>query len=112
MCLCPVLYRGSSLQDKDGISAAVAFTQMAARLAAEGTTVSQHLAALQQRYGTFVGRQSYFVAERPAQSAAVFDGIRSGGNYPKVSPAHSHSAPWGVGSPIICNICEVLIYYI
>eukprot|EP00873_Tetraselmis_striata_P004074 jgi/Tetstr1/424338/TSEL_014903.t2 len=74
---------GTFEKDKDGISAAVAFTQMAARLAAEGTTVSQHLAALQQRYGTFVGRQSYFVAERPAQSAAVFDGIRSGGNYPE-----------------------------
>jgi phosphomannomutase len=73
------------LQDKDGISAAVAFTQLAAHLASKGSSVSAHLASLQQRYGVFVGRQSYFTAQQPSQSAAVFEAMRAGGNYPKVT---------------------------
>ena len=73
------------LQDKDGISGAVAFAQMAADLASRGLTVADRVRQLQEKYGAYVGRQSYFIAERPEQSQKVFDMMRSGGTYPEVT---------------------------
>jgi len=74
---------GTFEKDKDGISGAAAFAQMAADLRSRGLTVAQRLKQLQERYGTFVGRQSYFVAAEPSQSKKVFDMMRKGGSYPK-----------------------------
>jgi hypothetical protein len=55
---------------------------MAAALAAQGTTVAQHLQALYQRYGHFVYRSGYFIADKPQYAQAVFDRLRHAGQYP------------------------------
>jgi hypothetical protein len=58
---------------------------MAADLASRGLAVADRLRELQQKYGTFVGRQSYFIARSPEQSKSVFDRLRNGGVYPEVT---------------------------
>eukprot|EP00191_Tetraselmis_sp_GSL018_P023856 CAMPEP_0177626712 /NCGR_PEP_ID=MMETSP0419_2-20121207/30803_1 /TAXON_ID=582737 /ORGANISM="Tetraselmis sp., Strain GSL018" /LENGTH=643 /DNA_ID=CAMNT_0019127791 /DNA_START=33 /DNA_END=1965 /DNA_ORIENTATION=+ len=73
---------GALEKDKDGVSAAAAFAQMAADLAARGLTVGGRLRELQRRYGCYVGRQGYFLASDPASSRRVFEHIREGG-YPE-----------------------------
>lgn len=47
----------SVIPDKDGISAALIFADLAARLANEGKTVADHLATLGERYGHFATGQ-------------------------------------------------------
>eukprot|EP00955_Chlamydomonas_euryale_P091341 364615-Chlamydomonas_euryale.AAC.18 len=42
------------------------------------------LERLQQRYGYYVTRASYFVADQPSKSRAVFDRLTAGGQYPQV----------------------------
>ncbi|MRX42933.1 phospho-sugar mutase [Agromyces kandeliae] len=46
-----------TVRDKDGISAAVAFLSLAARLAAEGRTIADHLDAFALRFGRFDSSQ-------------------------------------------------------
>ncbi|GBF95500.1 phosphoglucomutase [Raphidocelis subcapitata] len=70
-------------KDKDGVSAAAAFAEMAAALARRGTTVRRHLAALHARYGPRAYLSGYFVADPPAKAAGVFEDLRRGGAYPK-----------------------------
>ena len=53
------------------------FAELAAELAARGSTLAAHWAALQARYGTFVFRSSYFLAQPPSRSAAVFERLRA-----------------------------------
>jgi len=72
---------GGMYRDKDGVSAAAVFAEMAAELYAQGTSVSEHLQELYRRYGFFVYRAAYFIADKPAKSAAVFERIRAA--YPK-----------------------------
>jgi phosphomannomutase len=48
---------GELVRDKDGVSAAVVFAELAAVLRASGTTVLAHLEALYRRYGLFVSSQ-------------------------------------------------------
>lgn len=64
------------LQDKDGVSAAAVFAEMAAALYARGTTVCQHLQHLYDTYGYYEYRSSYFVADPPSKAAAVFEALR------------------------------------
>lgn len=48
---------GELVRDKDGVSAAVVFAELAAVLKARGTTVLEHLEGLYRRYGLFVSSQ-------------------------------------------------------
>ncbi|NIJ04203.1 phospho-sugar mutase [Frigoribacterium faeni] len=45
------------IRDKDGISAAVDFLALAAELAAEGSTVAEHLTAFDERFGAYASSQ-------------------------------------------------------
>jgi phosphomannomutase len=47
----------NQIPDKDGISAALVFADLAARLANEGKTIESHLAELGERYGHFATGQ-------------------------------------------------------
>ncbi|KAF8059165.1 PGM2 [Scenedesmus sp. PABB004] len=69
--------------DKDGVSAAAVFAEMAASHYRRGTTVAGHLAALYDRYGVHVSRASYYVADPPSKSQPVFDRLRRDGRYPE-----------------------------
>jgi phosphomannomutase len=53
---------GTVVRDKDGISAAVAFADLVASLAAEGATVIDRLSALSRRHGLWVSHQKSIVA--------------------------------------------------
>ncbi|MBS2020128.1 MAG: phospho-sugar mutase, partial [Deltaproteobacteria bacterium] len=48
---------GELVRDKDGVSAAVIFAELAAVLAAQGTNVLAHLESLYRRYGLFTSSQ-------------------------------------------------------
>eukprot|EP00878_Enallax_costatus_P023401 GHUV01024890.1.p1 GENE.GHUV01024890.1~~GHUV01024890.1.p1 ORF type:complete len:335 (+),score=38.25 GHUV01024890.1:362-1366(+) len=69
--------------DKDGVTAAAVFAEMAAAHYRRGTTVAQHLRELYHRYGQFVFRASYYIADPPSRSQPVFDRLRKDGKYPQ-----------------------------
>ncbi|PNH00635.1 putative phosphoglucomutase-2, partial [Tetrabaena socialis] len=73
----PKEYNG--YKDKDGISAAAAFTELAAHTYGSGGTLDGLLRQLYDRYGFFDYRAGYFVADRPEKSRAVFAELRGGG---------------------------------
>ena len=56
---------GSVVRDKDGIGAAVAFVDLARRLAADGSTIADRLAALRARDGAWVAAQVSAVRDGP-----------------------------------------------
>ncbi|KAL4452333.1 hypothetical protein ABPG75_007995 [Micractinium tetrahymenae] len=68
---------GQLEHDKDGISAAVVFAELAADVYARGGTLVAHWQRLRQRYGAFEYRSSYFVANPPSKSVAVFERLRA-----------------------------------
>lgn len=70
-------------KDKDGVSAAAAFSEMAAHHARNGRTVRQHLQDLHARYGPRSYLSGYFVADPPSKAAGVFEELRKGGKYPQ-----------------------------
>lgn len=68
---------GQLEHDKDGISAAAVFAELAADVYARGDTLAAHWQRLRQRYGAFEFRSGYFVASPPSRSAAVFERLRA-----------------------------------
>ena len=69
------------VRDKDGVSAAAVFAEMANALAAEGLTAAQQLERLYQRYGRFASLNGYIVVDRPAKTEAIFARLRAEGKY-------------------------------
>eukprot|EP00879_Flechtneria_rotunda_P023093 GHRR01024412.1.p1 GENE.GHRR01024412.1~~GHRR01024412.1.p1 ORF type:complete len:232 (+),score=67.06 GHRR01024412.1:534-1229(+) len=69
--------------DKDGVSAAAVFAEMAASHYSRGVTVAEHLQELYRRYGLHVFRASYYIADPPTKSQPVFDRLRKDGQYPQ-----------------------------
>lgn len=67
-------------KDKDGVAAAAVFGELAAEVYARGDTLRSHLRDLQELFGVFETRQSYFVADPPAKAATVFARLRE--HYP------------------------------
>lgn len=66
--------------DKDGVSAAAVFLEMAGVLAREqGLTVKQHLQNLYTTYGEFVSYNSYVVSHDKAVTQSLFVRLRTGG---------------------------------
>jgi phosphomannomutase len=87
---------GDLVNDKDGISAASIFAEMATHLHAHGSTadgptttaagsasctINEHMEKLYTRYGRFVQRNSYFKCYDPAVTAKMFERLRNAGNY-------------------------------
>lgn len=78
---------GELVRDKDGISAAVIFAELAAVLRAQGTTVLAHLEGLYRRYGLFTSSQVNITrkgAEGIAELRAIMAKLRK-------------SPPWKIG---------------
>lgn len=73
---------GPMYRDKDGIASAAAFCEMAADLYARGATLQSALSDLYGRYGFSAYRSSYFIADSPTKTAAVFERLRADGAYP------------------------------
>ncbi|KEP64119.1 UNVERIFIED_CONTAM: glucosephosphate-mutase GPM2 [Hammondia hammondi] len=71
------------VRDKDGVSAAAVWMQMAIDLYSRGQTVMDFLMSLRKRYGYFVTRNSYFICPDPRLIQGLFKDFANGGNYPK-----------------------------
>jgi phosphomannomutase len=69
------------VRDKDGVSAAAVFADMANALAAEGLTAAQELDRLYVRYGRFASLNGYIVVDKPAKTEAIFARLRNEGRY-------------------------------
>jgi phosphomannomutase len=87
---------GDLVNDKDGISAASIFGEMANHFHEHGSnaegptttvagtassTVHEHMEKLYERYGRFVQRNSYFKCYKPEVTAKMFERLRNAGNY-------------------------------
>ncbi|GMH46380.1 hypothetical protein TrRE_jg12138 [Triparma retinervis] len=91
---------GDMIVDKDGVSAAGVFAQMATHLyVSSGTSVSQHLQHLYSTYGEFVSNNGYFFCYDPAIVAKIIDGIRNGGEYFKEVAGYEVEGIRDLGEP-------------
>ncbi|GIL49353.1 hypothetical protein Vafri_5656 [Volvox africanus] len=71
---------GAMYRDKDGISAAATFTELAAHTYGSGHTLDELLKELYGKYGYFDYRSGYFIADKPEKSfRAIFLELRGGG---------------------------------
>ncbi len=85
---------GELVRDKDGVSAAALFAELAAVLRAQGTTVLTHLEGLYRRYGLFVSSQVNLTrkgAEGIAELHAIMARLRK-------------SPPWQVADQEVVTI--------
>ncbi|KAG2493579.1 hypothetical protein HYH03_008098 [Edaphochlamys debaryana] len=69
---------GDMYRDKDGISAAGVFTELAAHTYGSGRSLDELLHELYGLYGAHEYRSGYFIADRPEKSRAVFRELRGG----------------------------------
>ncbi len=70
---------GTVVRDKDGVSAALVFADLAAWCQSRGTTVLGYLEEIQRKHGLFVGAQRNFTfpgAEGAQTIARIMDGFR------------------------------------
>ncbi|PHJ20324.1 glucosephosphate-mutase gpm2 [Cystoisospora suis] len=75
------------VRDKDGVSAAAVWIQMATDLYSTGKTVMDYLIELRQKYGYFVTNNSYVFCPNPSLIKQLFKDFENGGNYPsKLGP--------------------------
>lgn len=72
---------GDTCWDKDGVSAACVFGEMASTLQQKGLTCAQRLVELQKEYGVYLTKNSYFFCYEPEKITMIFDEIRNGGKY-------------------------------
>nr|CEL65240.1 TPA: phosphoglucomutase, putative [Neospora caninum Liverpool] len=78
------------VRDKDGVSAAAVWMQMATDLYARGQTVMDFLMSLRKRYGYFVTKNSYFICPDPPVIQGLFKDFANGGQYP------THLGPFAI----------------
>lgn len=71
------LVNPDTVRDKDGISAAVAFLSLAARLAGEGRTIADHLDDFVERFGCFASAQVSIRVTDLSRIAEVMAGLRA-----------------------------------
>jgi phosphomannomutase len=72
---------GSVVRDKDGVSAAAVFTEMAQALGRRGVSVAAHLDALYAKYGWFASANFYVFVDAPAKMASIFERLRNEGHF-------------------------------
>ncbi|XP_065838577.1 phosphopentomutase-like [Oscarella lobularis] len=74
---------GTSVLDKDGVSAAAALAQFAIHLEMEGKTLSSKLNELYEKYGYHVSQNSYFICHSKPTIQRIFDRLRKDDKYPR-----------------------------
>ena len=71
----------SAVRDKDGVSAAAAFGEMAGVLAGEGQSCVGALGGLFERYGAICCNNGYLVVRDARVTEAIFSRLQAGGRY-------------------------------
>ncbi|KAL7413282.1 phosphoglucomutase 1 [Mrakia frigida] len=64
------------IRDKDGVSAAACFAELASSLYSRGSNLKAHLEELYAKYGTFITRNSYFICNDPSTTEKIFQRLR------------------------------------
>jgi phosphomannomutase len=72
---------GDVVVDKDGVSAAGVFAEMACDVYAKGGSVAGKLQSLYEKYGEFVSNNGYYFCYDSNILAGIFDKMRNGGKY-------------------------------
>eukprot|EP00923_Selenidium_pygospionis_P037323 GHVN01065372.1.p1 GENE.GHVN01065372.1~~GHVN01065372.1.p1 ORF type:complete len:618 (-),score=71.40 GHVN01065372.1:170-2023(-) len=67
--------------DKDGVTAAAVFMEMACHLESEGKTVVGKLTELKELHGFFVSNNSYYISYQPDVTRAIFEEFRNKNKY-------------------------------
>jgi len=67
----------AKVRDKDGISAAVDFLSLVAELQAQGTTLAEHQAAFDERFGAYASAQISIRVTDLAAIGATMDRLRA-----------------------------------
>lgn len=70
---------GDVVCDKDGVSAAAVFAEMAHVLENRGSSIYEHLETLQKTYGKFMSYNSYVICHDPRLTDRIFERLRKGG---------------------------------
>ncbi|XP_065264022.1 glucose 1,6-bisphosphate synthase [Emys orbicularis] len=82
---------GTSVLDKDGVSAAVVIAEMASYLETKNLTLAQQLTEIYEMYGYHISKTSYFLCYEPPTIKRVFEKLRnfdSPKSYPKSCGAY------------------------
>ncbi|GJN94689.1 hypothetical protein Rhopal_007780-T1 [Rhodotorula paludigena] len=69
---------GTTIKDKDGITALALFVEMATALSRFGKPLSVHLDSLYYEYGYHATSNSYFICRDPAKTDRIFSQLRFG----------------------------------
>nr|XP_054507088.1 glucose 1,6-bisphosphate synthase isoform X2 [Agelaius phoeniceus] len=83
---------GTSVLDKDGVSAAVVIAEMATYLQSQSLTLAQKLVDIYELYGYHISKTSYFLCYDPATIKRIFERLRNfegPESYPKCCGAYS-----------------------
>ncbi|KAK3928657.1 Phosphoglucomutase-2 [Frankliniella fusca] len=79
---------GSSVVDKDGVSAAVHISEMATYLKMKGKTLNDQLSEVYNQYGYHLCKNSYFICHKPETTKKIFERLRNFSGALKTYPAH------------------------
>ncbi|GIL73722.1 hypothetical protein Vretimale_5391 [Volvox reticuliferus] len=92
---------GAMYRDKDGISAAATFTELAAHTYGSGHTLDELLQELYGKYGYFDYRSGYFISDRPDKTfRVIFSELRGGGGAGGSGAAARYASTIG-GVPVL-----------
>ncbi|MGH0160857.1 UNVERIFIED_CONTAM: hypothetical protein FKN15_039839 [Acipenser sinensis] len=83
---------GTSVLDKDGVSAAVVVAEMAAYLETRNLTLSQQLSKIYETYGFHISKTSYLICQHLPTIKRIFDRLRNFGGereYPRSCGGYS-----------------------
>lgn len=89
---------GELVRDKDGISAAVVFAELAAVLRARGTAVLDHLESLYRRYGLFVSSQVNLTRQ----------GVQGVAELRVIMQRLREKPPWTIGDHAVASVRDYL----
>ncbi|XP_034255571.1 phosphoglucomutase-2 [Thrips palmi] len=77
---------GTSVVDKDGVSAGVHIAELAAYLKEEGKTLNDQLNEVYNQYGFHLCKNSYYICHKPEVTKKIFERLRNTANAPKTYP--------------------------
>lgn len=78
---------GSSVVDKDGISAGVHISELARYLKENGKTLTDQLKEIYSQYGYHLCENSYYICHKPEVTKKIFERLRNFSGKPKTYPS-------------------------
>ncbi|PAV23482.1 phosphoglucomutase 1 [Pyrrhoderma noxium] len=98
----------SDIRDKDGVSAAAFFAEIAVNLAKNNSSVAIQLKELYSKYGYFETANSYFLCEDPVTINKIFAKLRS---YDKGIPERQGNYPKSIAGLEVTSVKDLTVGY-